>query len=266
MTAPDRSQPGEHLREHRVAGTIWITTPAYEALGPAAGLLDPAAAERWLALAASPDRAPSSNAPGRAQTRIETLPGSEDRVHVRRLLHGGWLAPLWRGRIAGPARLREELRVTVRLSDAGAPVAPAAFGVARRDGLLWRAALCTVHIEGAIDAITFLRTMPARDAVAEAAHAAGLAVRRVHDLGLRHADLHLGNILIRKEPSTYRAWVIDFDRARLTGAVDARRRRRELARLERSLKKRQLVGALGREGVRAFCSGYRGEAAEPTRV
>jgi len=257
----DRSGDGaaaEGLREHRHGDAVWITTPAFEAAGHALGLPDPAQVETLLALAP----APGPRGAGRAPTRVERLPGLHDPVHVRRVLHGGWLAPLWRGRIAGLGRVRDELAVTMRLRALGAPVPVPAFAVARRSGALWRAAVCTVHVDGAVDAIRLLGSAPAPDAVADAARAAGEAVRRLHDLGLRHADLHLGNLLLRADPGGWRAWVIDLDGARLGAPVAPARRARECRRLLRSARKRRLDVVLGASGLEAFRDGYRAAARE----
>lgn len=248
----------EGLREYRHGDAVWITTPAFETAGRALGLPDPARIETLLALL--PGSGPEGV--GRAPTRVEWLPGLCDPVHVRRVLHGGWLAPLWRGRIAGLGRVRDELAVTMRLCAAGAPVPVPAFAVGRRSGPLWRAAVCTVHVDGAVDAIRLLRSAPAPDAVADAARAAGAAVRRLHDLGVRHADLHLGNLLLRADPGGWRAWVIDLDRARLGAPVAPARRARECRRLLRSARKRRLDAVLGASGLAAFREGYRGAARE----
>jgi hypothetical protein len=247
-----------HLREHCHDDAVWITTPAFEAAGRALGLPDPARVETLLALAP----APGPRRAGRAPTRVEWLPGLRDPVHVRRVLHGGWLAPLWRGRIAGLGRVRDELAVTMRLHALGAPVPAPAFAVGRRSGPLWRAALCTVHVAGAVDAIRLLGSAPAPDAVADAARAAGAAVRRLHDLGARHADLHLGNLLLRADPEGWRAWVIDLDRARLGAPVAPARRARECRRLLRSARKRGLDVVLGAAGLEAFRDGYRAASPE----
>jgi hypothetical protein len=61
-------------------------------------------------------------------------------------------------------------------------------------------------------------------------------VRRMHDRGLEHRDLNLGNLLLRAAPGRpSEAFVIDLDRARVwSGPLPARRRRRGLRRLERS--------------------------------
>ncbi len=242
---------GPDLREHRSGAAIWLTTAEWEEAGRALGLPDPAAVARLLA----PVEPHTGGPVGRAATRIEPVVGSDHRLHVRRVLRGGWIAPLWRGRIASLARIRHELLVTSHLHAAGAPVPAPAFALARRSGLLWRAALCTVHIEGAIDGIRLLRGEGGR--LSPAAAAAGAAVRDLHDRGLRHADLHVGNLLVREcVGGGYVAWVIDLDRARLGASLGARRRSRELQRLLRSLKKRTNDTRQIDDAISAFRRGY----------
>jgi 3-deoxy-D-manno-octulosonic acid kinase len=193
---------------------------------------------------------------GRAPTRIVALPGERGHLHVRRVLHGGMLAPLWRGRVAGFGRVRKELLVSVELLERGAPVAQPVLAVAQRSGALWRAALVTLHIEGAKDGITFLCEPCSDDAIELAARAAGRAVRRFHEAGGHHRELHLGNLLLRPDADDFEAWVIDLDRGRAGGPPSAARRRRELRRLEHSLDQRGLRGRVGARGVAGFLAGY----------
>jgi hypothetical protein len=210
------------------------------------------AAARLLALG----EGRAGDRPGRAPTRVIALPGRDDALHLRRVVHGGALAPLWRGRLAGPGRVHNELLITADLRKRGAPVPRAVLGVALRAGGLWRASLATIHIEGAADGITFLASRPTPGEVEPAAEAAGRALRSFHDCGGWHRDLHVGNLLVRSEADGYRAWVIDLDRARAGTPPEAARRRRELRRLTHSIEKRRLEDVLGARGMAAFRSGY----------
>jgi hypothetical protein len=87
-------------------------------------------------------------------------------------------------------------------------------------------------------------------------------VRRMHDVGLLHPDLNLGNLLAAPaEGGRWNAWVVDLDRASLApGPLGAAARRRSLRRLDRSYLK--LFGAEGplgvdpwREWVRMYAGG-----------
>jgi tRNA A-37 threonylcarbamoyl transferase component Bud32 len=132
------------------------------------------------------------------------------------------------------------------------------MAMAIRTGGLWRASLATVHEEGSRDGLAFLATGPDREQMLRAARALGHAIRRFHDVGGRHDDLHVGNLLLCESDADHdpRAVVIDLDRARVGTPPDAARRMRELMRLERSLRKRELVEQLGKDAIAAFFRAY----------
>jgi tRNA A-37 threonylcarbamoyl transferase component Bud32 len=73
----------------------------------------------------------------------------------------------------------------------------------------------------------------------QAAIVSGVAgvIRRMHDRGLHHRDLNVGNILLSRAGADLAVHVIDLDRARLGGSVSRGERRRALRRLKRSLAK-----------------------------
>ena len=81
-------------------------------------------------------------------------------------------------------------------------------------------------------------------------------MRRLHDAGGRHADLHIGNLLVRERERETEALVIDLDRARIVPKMTAARRLAELMRLYRSLLKRRLDHRVGSRGYAAFFSAY----------
>ncbi len=60
----------------------------------------------------------------------------------------------------------------------------------------------------------------------------------MHDLGIRHADLHLKNMLLRRlQSATPELFVIDFDKATLGPPLDLAQRFGNLRRLARSVRK-----------------------------
>jgi tRNA A-37 threonylcarbamoyl transferase component Bud32 len=60
-------------------------------------------------------------------------------------------------------------------------------------------------------------------------------VRRMHDAGVDHRDLNLGNLLLREQDGEEAAFVVDLDRARLhVASIGFAARQRALRRLERS--------------------------------
>jgi Ser/Thr protein kinase RdoA (MazF antagonist) len=127
----------------------------------------------------------------------------------------------------------------------------------RRSGV-WSAALGTVFEESSVDAAAFLAAAPAARRLLRACAAAGRALRRLHDEGARHRDLHAGNLLLRETPHGCEVLVVDLDRVRLGAPPDARGRMAEIARLYRSLVKRGSAGRVGARGCAAFLASYTG--------
>jgi tRNA A-37 threonylcarbamoyl transferase component Bud32 len=203
----------------------------------ARGLLEPDALGRTLGAA--------SGTRGRAATAVVAIPEAGLELVVRALRRGGILGPALGGALLAPARPFRELVATAALRSAGAPVPEPAFAVAWRSGLVWNAALATRREAGVQDAVAFLAGGPSPQRQRRALRAAGRAVRRFHDAGGSHADLHVKNLLVRECADGFEVLVIDLDRARVLPSVAPDRRAVELARLERSLRKRALVQAAG---------------------
>jgi 3-deoxy-D-manno-octulosonic acid kinase len=156
---------------------------------------------------------------------------------------GGWLAAVWRGRYPSTQRLVATLAASVEARARGVPTAaPVALIVASGFGGLARGAMAFAEIEDAED----LAHKMVRGAATRADLAATIdAVRAMHDVGVCHPDLNLGNILLRPRaggpPETF---IIDFDRATFTpGPLPFGARQAAVRRLERSCAK--LTGASG---------------------
>jgi 3-deoxy-D-manno-octulosonic acid kinase len=186
--------------------------------------------------------------------RIE-LPGDAGELALRAIRRGGALGPWLGGALAGPVRPFRELDATARLRAAGAPVPRPLLAIAWRRGLLWHGAVGTVWIAGR-NAADLLATRPDSEAVRPRLAAAGRAVRRFHDAGGRHPDLHVGNLLVVAGPEP-EVHVIDLDGARAGAPPDPAARMAELMRLYRSLRKRALLGAIGgARGCATFLGAY----------
>jgi tRNA A-37 threonylcarbamoyl transferase component Bud32 len=246
-TLATRAEPVA-FRERRTASRALFVRADFENAALALGLLEPGGLERALERAAGPR--------GRGRTAVVSLPGRSERLHLRPVLHGGWLRPLLRDRLLGLARPLAELRVHARLRALGAPVPIPVLVAARRMHGFQRAAVATVHEEGALDGFALLASPLDAAARQRAASAAGEAVRAFHDAGARHADLHLGNLLLRARGGGFEAWVIDLDRARIETPPGPRARMRELMRLHRSLVKYGLEQRLGLRARASFFASY----------
>jgi 3-deoxy-D-manno-octulosonic acid kinase len=200
---------------------------------------------------------------GRGRVAVLALEGRSERLCLRTVRRGGVLAAWLPAGLASLARPLAELEVTARLRTAGAPVPRPALVVGeRRVGRGWDAAVGTVYEEDTVDGLAFLSASPTPARVLRAARAVGNAVRRFHDAGGRHADLHVKNVLLRERDQAVEVFVIDLDRARATEEVEPRARLAELMRLYRSLVKRGLLERVGPRGCAAFFAGYvRGDRA-----
>jgi tRNA A-37 threonylcarbamoyl transferase component Bud32 len=212
------------------------------------GLLEDDALERAFAAPAGQGRAPTS---------LLAVGATGTRLHVRRLVHGGVLGPLFATRFFGFARPLSELAVTQRLRDAGAPVPRPAFALARRAvGPLHHLAVATYFEEDTQDASAFLAARPDPARLYRAIAAAARAVRTFHDAGGRHADLHVKNLLLRETPGSTACIVVDLDKARAASDATPAERMAELMRLFRSLVKRGFLDQVGARGCSRFLSAY----------
>jgi len=248
--AAPRERSGDALRALRRGRCILVAAEPLADEAIRQGLLEPGGLARWLACGAP---GPAGRAP---TTRVLLADAGE--LHVRPLVHGGLLGPLWRGRRLGVGRAIRELRVASRLAAAGAPVPRPALVAAERRSGLWRAAIAHWHEPDAVDAAAFLATGPDRPRTLRAAAAAGRALRRFHDAGGRHPDLHAGNLLLRDGDAGCDALLVDLDRARADAPPGPSARLAEMMRLYRSLVKRGLVGRVRASGCAAFFAAYTG--------
>jgi 3-deoxy-D-manno-octulosonic acid kinase len=225
-----------------------VVATELEAPVRALGLLEEDGLERAFAAPAGSGRAPTA--------LLEVAPGGA-RLHVRRLVHGGVLGPLLGTAFLGLERPVSELRVTQRLREAGAPVPRPALAIGRKMlGPLRACAVATYFEEAASDAAAFLAATGDRNGVLRAAAAAGDAVRRFHDAGGRHADLHVKNLLLRETEGGLACVVVDLDKARVASDATPAERMTELMRLFRSLVKRGLLERVGARGCARFFSAY----------
>lgn len=143
-------------------------------------------------------------------------------------------------------RPRRELEVLRALTARGFPV-PAPLGVCwERRGPWYRGAIATAEVNG----VNLLTALRAPEAGTEALlRDCGARIREMHDLGVWHADLHPGNVLVTEAGP----WLLDFDNARLMARVSDAARRRNLLRFLRGMRKHGLADGFG-----ALCAGYGG--------
>lgn len=182
-----------------------------------------------------PDR---TRAAGRAATLA--LEVGSLSVHVKRALKGGWLGPLFAGRVPTWRRVGNELHVAAGLWARGAPVPRPIFAAGRLGVLGWRAVLGSELVPGALDGASALERAPATE-LHVLLGTFGRTIRAFHDAGGWHADLAITNLL--HAPGSGRTFVVDLQGCRIGTPPPHRRRRRELARLWRSIERRPAIRA-----------------------
>jgi tRNA A-37 threonylcarbamoyl transferase component Bud32 len=163
---------------------------------------------------------------------IATVP-----VLVKRLFHGGFLANLTRDRFLTSARFRNHIACADFLTSKGVPTPETLFVAWRRRHGLVRGEIGVRYIARAFDAShhLFVRpsTLPAdwREKVS----AVAVLTAKLHTLGVHHGDLNLRNFLFMPSGETH---ILDLDKAtRGRPPLAPGARRRNLARLERSIRK-----------------------------
>jgi 3-deoxy-D-manno-octulosonic acid kinase len=198
-----------------------------------------------------------TRAPRRGRSTTPTIPFTSDlSIVLRRYTHGGLLGWLTGPVLRGVQRPLQELTVTARAEEAGAPV-PHVLCLALWPigGPFWSGVIGTREEADAQDLLTGWRE--STDATRHAlVRRVGRAIRRLHDAGVEHPDLQLRNVLLCPGD---RIVVVDLDRARFHGttALSTRRRATNLGRLLRSaVKEGLLVPKEHRRVLASLLGGY----------
>ena len=215
----------------------WMIDPEFEEALQQVGLGSLSQAKDWIKKGDPSNLSSTRLEPGRGVSQIIPIPGRSESLHLRRMLHGGLLAPLWRGHLAGVGRVRKELEVNSRLRQAGAPVPQPVFGMALRSGALWKACFATIYLPETQNANQWLSDGALEnDKRRVGIRAIATSIAAFHAYGGKHPDLNAGNILVDKGGSELSAWIIDLDKVRV-GTPSHPKRHRELKRLIRSIQK-----------------------------
>jgi tRNA A-37 threonylcarbamoyl transferase component Bud32 len=158
------------------------------------------------------------------------------RVVVKRMYHGGLFARLWKDAFLSSARVEAHVERAEYLRLHGVPTSPVVFASWRRVRGFTRCEIGFELIDGAIDADRYFfgRMVPPADWELRA-EKIGELVARLHEIRFVHADLNLMNILLGPSGET---WILDLDKTpRPAAALSERKRKGNLARLERSIRK-----------------------------
>ena len=171
---------------------------------------------------------------------------------VRRYMHGGLLAAVTRDLYFGPERALEELDVAEVAHKGGVRTTePLGVLLQEESGPFWRLAYLSMEVGNSEDLIHYccrLTDYPPETAALEkrgVIREAARQIRKMHDIGIFHGDLHLKNLLLQRQASdTPKVYIIDFDRAKAGPSLSVEERFKNLARLARSIRKVRVANTL----------------------
>ena len=164
--------------------------------------------------------------PGRGEIGIVALVDGQ-RAIVRKFFRGGALSWILKDQFFKPTigpypvlptgakltgyRPFDELKVLDFLSSEqiSVPVPIAALIFERALGFTYKGVIALREICGARNLLSVV-SAGSEEKLGEVAFAVGLQARKILNLGIRHADLHLGNVLVNESEDVY---LIDFDKA-----------------------------------------------------
>lgn len=177
---------------------------------------------------------------GRHAVYAATLPNDVERVVVRRNHHGGMFGPVIGELFRYPTRAPHELETSERLRRAGVAT-PTMLGYAIYPVLpgLCRVDVMSREVVDSFDLSTVLMDADLTRRL-EAWQATQQLVASLNEIGARHHDLNVKNVLLRHAPSGggLEAFVLDVDRVEFV-RVDRKAAAANAARLIRSAKKWQ---------------------------
>lgn len=176
---------------------------------------------------------------------VQRFPCGQRWGIVRKYLRGGVIRYFIRESYLLHNRPLRELRLHDHVWRHGLPV-PEPLGAAWQwRGPFVRGAFATVEIP-APNLLDYLQTQPAQGV--DAMRRCGELFRRMHGLGVWHADLQVRNVLVADSG----LYLIDLDNARLIPGMSRVQRARNLFRFRRSLEKNRLPLSLFEPLCRAY--------------
>lgn len=190
---------------------------------------------------------------------LYSIPGpGSSRWIVRRLSHGGLLAPLTRDRFLrwGAPRPFNELLMSVKFAHQGIPTPRVTAAIVFPSGGFYRGEVAREEISNALDlaACLFGPSRLERPDRISALRAAGSLLRSIFAAGVIHRDLNLRNLLIQRGDTALAAYILDIEKCSLKRRLTRSHRRRMLARFRRSARRfaERTTHTIGREEWGAF--------------
>lgn len=184
---------------------------------------------------------------GRGNCLTLCLNDTNEKVVIRRYKHGGFLGLLAGDIFWNRSRPSDELTISDKAAKAGLSTVEV-VGVIKRKIFypFFKAEIITKEIAGSIDLILAVKQLLRHNEKLacnkkEIIRKVALMVKKMHDIGIYHADLHLKNILlIENRAGNYNIHIIDLDKSSLSHSVNIKDRMKNLYRLDRSVVKLEM--------------------------
>jgi tRNA A-37 threonylcarbamoyl transferase component Bud32 len=197
---------------------------------------------------------PSDHLMGRGEVLL--IKGKQGGVAVRKYRHGGLLRRLTGDLFFFGARPFQEVAITEEVKSAGVPTVEILAAIIDRGwGGWYRGYLITSYLPTATDLISYLDKEPQGERRKAVIEKAAESVKRIHQGGIYHADLHLKNFLVDEKKQ--RVYLIDFDKSEVFPHLRPSTRMKNLKRLDRSAEKLTRHGlSLTQGDKKTFCHVY----------
>lgn len=202
-------------------------------------------------------REPGANPLGRAE--VAFVPLKNRRMALREFRHGGGFRFLTGGLFFSGKRVEKELVILDFARKAGLPVPEPLGGAVIKAGPFNRMFLFSEVIENAEDFVTYLSRehAPEMELWRKILHRTAEEVRRMHDAGIHHGDLHVRNLLVRlKDEKDPEIFIIDFDKSAVKVDLTVNEREQNLMRLGRSVDKLPRPGRVTRSDMLRLFRAY----------
>lgn len=168
-----------------------------------------------------------------------------ERMVIRHYEHGGIFRALTRDLFLVGSRPFQELIITEMARKAGLPTMEVLAGIKSRVfGPFYKGDLVSKEIPHSLDLIQYFtrwgkgRVQKRLDEKRKLIHQAGRLVRKMHEVGIYHSDLHLKNFIVEMgERGIGSLYIIDFDRSKIIHPLKSNKWFANLLRLDRSVEK-----------------------------
>jgi tRNA A-37 threonylcarbamoyl transferase component Bud32 len=172
---------------------------------------------------------------------------------VRPLMHGGFFRHITGKNFISPARTLRELQISSFLVSRGI-LTPEILGARILEkGFFCNIDVVTRLVPGSTDLLAYLETSHSDGE--QVLMESGKIIRRLHDSGVYHTDLHIKNLLLDNGKAL---WILDLDKAYRFSTLPAFLKKLNIKRFFRSLEKWSTQGRihLPANWDKTFMQGY----------